>query len=290
MNIADARGPSSVTIPAVPPPRRVALSGVAETLLIPLHAKAIDYRSRHSILHDAKADEILRSLDYDFSSFKDSGRAVLLAVRARQLDEWVREFLRSYPTAIVLNLGCGLDSRVLRIDPPTTVDWYDVDFPEVIEARRAFYPDRPGYAMVGSSLNQPDWLERLPADQPVIAIADGVFEYLGESDVRQLLRRFADHFARGEVVFDVMNAYATQTGNSSLKATMQAELRWAVGDLLEVDALEPRLHRTATAPIYRSRYLPWSMRSFFWLAAFAPNLRTAIRLLRYDLVSAPKKD
>jgi hypothetical protein len=33
--------------------------------------------------------------------------------------------LRANPVATVLHLGCGLDSRVFRIDPPPTVRWFD---------------------------------------------------------------------------------------------------------------------------------------------------------------------
>jgi O-methyltransferase involved in polyketide biosynthesis len=33
-----------------------------------------------------------------------------------------------------LALEAGLDTRVSGISPPTTIDWYDIDFPEVITA------------------------------------------------------------------------------------------------------------------------------------------------------------
>jgi O-methyltransferase involved in polyketide biosynthesis len=50
-----------------------------------------------------------------------------VALRAHILDEWAREFLLHYADAAVVHPGCGLDSRVFRIDPPPSVAWYDVD-------------------------------------------------------------------------------------------------------------------------------------------------------------------
>jgi O-methyltransferase involved in polyketide biosynthesis len=44
------------------------------------------------------------------------------------------------PDAVVLHLACGLDSRVLRIDPGPTVAWFDLDQEPVIDLRRRLYP------------------------------------------------------------------------------------------------------------------------------------------------------
>ncbi len=88
------------------------LTGEKATLLMPLYAKALDSRSKHSILHDEKADGIVKMIDYDYEKLEHFGNGNVLVVRARQLDEWVKEFLRSNPNVVVLNLGCGLDTRV----------------------------------------------------------------------------------------------------------------------------------------------------------------------------------
>lgn len=163
---------------AAPPRTRLDLTGVPETLVIPLYAKAQDYRSRRSILHDAKAEEIVRSLDYDFERRGLSGktRTRMLAVRARQLDEWVRAFLVRYRNATVLNLGCGLDTRIARLAPPATVSWFDIDFPEVMAVRKRFFSESEQYRMLAGSLTDASWLSEVPRDRPAIAVADGVLE------------------------------------------------------------------------------------------------------------------
>ena len=77
-------------------------------------------------------------IDYDFDKLTGFGDRIMMPLRARQYDEWLREFLAAHRDAVVLNLGCGLDTRVSRIDPPTSVRWFDIDFPEVIDLRRNF--------------------------------------------------------------------------------------------------------------------------------------------------------
>jgi O-methyltransferase involved in polyketide biosynthesis len=138
-----------------PRPHKVNLPGVQETLLIPLYARALDSRTRHPILGDKKADEMVRMIDYDFERLKGFGNRNVLVARAKQFDDWTREFIRSNPEAVVLNLGCGLDSRASRISPPSGVEWFDLDFPGVILERRKFFSDRDGYRMLGYSLTDP---------------------------------------------------------------------------------------------------------------------------------------
>src|SRR5688500_2190016 len=96
-----------------------------ETLLITLYGKALESRRPGSLLNDRYANEAIGKIDYDFSRLKvDENLGVGLAIRARRLDDWVRDFLAHNPGATVLHLGCGLDTRIFRIDPPADVRWF----------------------------------------------------------------------------------------------------------------------------------------------------------------------
>jgi O-methyltransferase involved in polyketide biosynthesis len=116
----------------------VDLTGAQKTLLITLYAKALDSRSKHSLLHDEKAYEIVKAIDYNFESTAGFGNHNIIVVRAKQIDEWLKEFLKTHPDSTVVNLGCGLDTRVTRIRPNFPgVSWFDVDFPERARLRSA---------------------------------------------------------------------------------------------------------------------------------------------------------
>ena len=84
---------------------KVHLTGEKATLLMPLYAKALDNRSKHPILHDEKADEIVRTIDFDFEKLKGFGNGNIMVVRAKQLDEWVKKFLKYLPLKYRLLFG-----------------------------------------------------------------------------------------------------------------------------------------------------------------------------------------
>jgi len=263
-------------------PHKVHLTGEKATLLMPLYAKALDNRSSHPILHDKKADEIVSMIDYDFEKLRRFGNGNVMVVRAKQLDEWIKEFLKSNPNAVVLNLGCGLDTRISRIYSPATVSWFDLDFPEVIEERQNFYSNTDGYQMIASSITEPEWLQKTPKDRPAIIIADGVLEYITEEQVKELLNRLTSYFPRGQIAFDIMNSYAMKMGRSRLKERMGAEHRWAVDDVKAVDQLDPKLRRVANLSLLGSKYLPRRYRLLFGVGLIFPRYRNMMRLLRYE--------
>jgi O-methyltransferase involved in polyketide biosynthesis len=190
-----------ITLPAFTP--------IEQSLFLTLCGRALDYRSPHPILADTMAVEILRNLHYDCDRFRLSASPIInIALRAKKLDEVALRFVARHPEALALDLGAGLDSRMLRIDPPSTVDWYDIDFPEVISARRQLMPDRANAHGVGTDLTNPDWLEAIPTDRPVVIVADGLLAFLTQEDMISLLNRLTRHFPSGEVAFNGYSRFA----------------------------------------------------------------------------------
>ncbi|RPV53942.1 class I SAM-dependent methyltransferase [Pseudomonas aeruginosa] len=127
------------------PGHRITLTGEKQTLLITLYAKALDSRLDDSILHDRFAEEAVRQIDFDFSRVAlGKGNERALAMRSHYFDQACREFLGRHPEGQVLNLGCGLDSRIYRVDPPAELPWFDLDYPEVMDLRERLYPPRAG--------------------------------------------------------------------------------------------------------------------------------------------------
>ena len=121
---------------------RVDLRGAEATLLMTLYLRDRDARSARPILGDTHASEVLSRLEYDFTAFRRlSFDTATINSRARCFDRWAEEFLAAHPDGQVLHLGCGLDSRPLRIARPDTARWVDVDCPG---RSRGAAPDRPG--------------------------------------------------------------------------------------------------------------------------------------------------
>jgi O-methyltransferase involved in polyketide biosynthesis len=149
----------TVTLPVFTP--------MQQTLYLTLCGRALDNQLPHPILGDPMAEQLVGRLGYDCGRFRLSASPILnIALRAKKLDQVAQQFIARHPDAVGLDLGAGLDTRVFRIAPPPTVDWYDVDFPEVIAARRQLLPDRPNAHVIGADLTDPAWLDAVPTGRP----------------------------------------------------------------------------------------------------------------------------
>jgi O-methyltransferase involved in polyketide biosynthesis len=223
-------------------PEKVRLTKERETYLPTLYGKALDSHVENPILGDTFAADVIQRIDFDFKKLKlAKGGEVTLPMRARQLDGWTRDFLSAHPSATVLNLGCGLDSRVFRIDPPASVRWYDVDLPDVIELRKRLYPGRrDDYAMLATSVTEPGWLDGIPGDRPVMVVAEGLVQYLTEEGAAALFNRITQKFPSGRIIFDAYSGLMTGFINLAIKTTSmfsklntadtQVHLTWGVDD------------------------------------------------------------
>ena len=115
---------------------KIHLDKSKETWLATLYGKALDAGAERPILGDRLAAEAVARIDADFGALAlPNGGDITLPMRALHFDRWTRDFLARHPSSTVLHLGCGLDTRVFRIDPGPEVRWIDVDLPEVIELR-----------------------------------------------------------------------------------------------------------------------------------------------------------
>ncbi|MEQ4717135.1 class I SAM-dependent methyltransferase [Nonomuraea sp. B19D2] len=185
------------------------LTPLQETLWLTLCGRALDNRLPHPILGDEMADEIVRAVDYDYEKLHiPSASAIFIAHRAKKLDEIAQRFIARHPDAIGLDLGAGLDSRALRITPPPTADWHDVDFPEVITARQRLLPERARPHDIGADVLDPAWLEALPTDRPAVIVADGLIAFLSEEEMSSLVDRLIGHFPSGEIAFNGYSKFA----------------------------------------------------------------------------------
>ena len=214
------------------PDDKIHLPADKTTYLATLYGKALDARNPNSILGDTYADAAVRRIDFDFAGLKlPDGGDITLPVRAKHLDGWTRDFIAANPACTVLHLGCGLDSRVFRIDPPATVAWYDVDFPDVIDLRRQLYGERDHYTMIGVPIDGLAWLDAIPTAAPVLVIGEGFFMYLAEAEVLALFRRIISTFPRGEFIFDAYSApMVWLVSRLSTVRGAAVTLRWGVGD------------------------------------------------------------
>ncbi len=237
-------GDETMNNPSTIPAPALQLADVAETGLLTLYCRAKESLSANPILQDDKAVEITRSLNpllasSDSKILQDLARgrinpslAVHIALRARQYDQYAREFLARHPDGAIVNIGCGLDSRYIRIGGEAgqypDCHFFDLDLPEVMRVKERFFQTSQRYHLVGCSVFESCWMEVVQAygTRPVLFLAEGVFMYLDADKVRNLILTLQARFPGAEMVFEVVNQrWLGNMSSAIMRTKMQGQLR-----------------------------------------------------------------
>jgi len=120
------------------------LSGVAETLLITTAIRAFESQRPDALIKDERAEALVSQMDQDFLRNKlakvEEYSQIAMILRSRDFDCYTQDFLARHPEAVVVHIGCGLDTRFERVclEQPGNgqVEWYDLDLPDVIALRQ----------------------------------------------------------------------------------------------------------------------------------------------------------
>ena len=265
---------------------RVYLTQAQETLLITLYSKV--YGVPHSVFNDPKSQAMLSKIDYDFEKLKiPHGTQIMVCLRAKKLDQYVRAFLAEHPDGLVLHLGAGLDSRFLRVDNGAA-NWIDLDLPDVIDLRRKFFEETDRYRMIASSAADLTWLEQIKTNQKhVMVVAEGLLMYLNEDEVKSLLLALQERFPGCRLVFDCYSSLTVRNVNNhpSIKET-GAQIQWGLDDPKELETwsegikLEEEWFYNQSEDISQ---LDFGSRLLFWLTGLFVMTKRAHRILAYTL-------
>ncbi len=218
------------------------LSNESKTLFIPLYGKALMSKN-NLFINDPKAEEIIDSINYNFSKLKQSKwLSMYMAARAKIIDEICTKYIEENSDATIIHLGCGLDSRVLRVNANYN-KWYDVDLPSVIELRRKFYIEDDKYKMLGKSVTDLEWINEIETKSTnILIVAEGLTMYLSDDEIQQLLNGINTRFSNVTILFD---AYSKQAVKSSkLKNPvnrMNASIKWGMNCPDDFKKLNPNL-------------------------------------------------
>ena len=206
---------------------KIEKNSVQETLVLPLFGKAWATRNYPDIFKDQDAQRIMNQVDYDFSLMEQAasgvkGKIASLAAATRQAAlVWeVGDYLRDHPKALVVNLGCGLDTAGHQADNKSC-RFVNIDFPNVIALREQLIPSTERERNIDSDLNDLAWFDKIgfrPEDGAVF-IASGVFLYFKKEDVKTLLCAMAERFPGARIAFDGQNQRGKDMDLKALKAS-----------------------------------------------------------------------
>lgn len=204
------------------------LSDVSVTALLTLFARVAASQGRAPILHDRAAHALAAQL----SPHLDAGNrlhrmlltgklparlALFLGLRARRYDAYAQDFLHRHPTGVIVNLGCGLDTRFERLDDavvdvgggPRVVE---IDLPPMITLKRTLIEEHPRHPLIPASVLDHTWMNELDRydDRRFLFLAEGLFMYFQPQEVKSLVLELLARFPGSELVCEVFNAFWTR--------------------------------------------------------------------------------
>ena len=224
----------------------IKLDNVSETMLITLYMRATDAKSEKPILNDKKSQEIISQINYDFSKFKHAWASYYgVLSRAKMMDNEVKKFMKKYPDCVIVSIGCGLDTRFLRIDNGK-IRWYNLDLPEVIEKRKLFFEPNERVTDIAKSAFNSTWTKDIKLEgKKLLIISEGVLMYFEEQKIKQFLEILTDNFDSFEAQFDLLYKGTVKMNqkHDTIK-NMNADFKWGVKDGSEIVKLNPKLKQT----------------------------------------------
>lgn len=185
------------------------MNEVNKTLYIPLYGKAKIHQKK-IILADPYADEIWSKEGFPIKGkSKSKWLCYNMAMRARVFDDWARRMIKEHPKATVLHIGCGLDSRCLRVNLSET-RWFDYDYSDVIAIRKKYYKETDYYSMKNLDASNEEELYSLPDAESVIVVLEGISMYLTNEQMAQLFRILSEKYNDVHILMDVYTEFGVK--------------------------------------------------------------------------------
>ena len=194
------------------------LSEVSQTAILVLTCRAVESEKKHAVLNDPMAGLCLDRL-LSISSEEEKKRILrwksmyagiqardrkARALTARSFDRIADQFISNHPGCTVINLACGLDTRFWRIENEKC-KYIELDLPEMIELKRETLPDQPGYELIGCSVLDTSWIDKVTSNgnSNFLLLAEGLLYYLPKQEASRLLNVVARKFDRSQLVLDM---------------------------------------------------------------------------------------
>ncbi len=185
------------------------MNSVNKTLYISLYGKS--YVSKKGLfLDDKKAEEIWQAEGFELKGkSKSKWLAYYMGMRSAVFDQWLKEEMKNSRDAVVIHIGCGMDSRIIRVGTENH-KWYDVDFPEVIEERKRYYAQSNNYKMIASDVKDIKWLTNIEKNKSAIVVMEGVSMYLAVDETKKLIDSLCAHFEKVSLLIDCYTSFAVK--------------------------------------------------------------------------------
>jgi O-methyltransferase involved in polyketide biosynthesis len=263
------------------------LTGVSETLLIPLYTRYLETKRKDGLISDPRAVEMVNAIEYDYTKITEKKywefTELGIALRVDILDILVKIFLENNPEAVVVNLGAGLCTRFYRLDNGL-VRWYDLDLQEVNTLWHKFNQETDRHTFLTCSAFNFGWIKEFRAlkDKPFLFIAEGLLIYFSNTEVQNLILTLKNNFPGAHLIMDALPPSSLKKGREALQ-NFNAEFKWGIDNFKEMEKWDEKirlvtewslidLHEERWGPMKYLKYVPGA-RNYFPKAAHLKFLK-----------------
>lgn len=130
--------------------------------------------------------------------------------RVMMMDKIANDYIAKNPNCTVINLASGFDTRYWRIDNKNC-KYIEIDLPEVVALKKELLEEKTDFEIYGSSVLDYTWIKKVTmrGNGNFILIAEGLFMYLSEQEVKDFLKEISEGFKNSQIVFDMFPKYLT---------------------------------------------------------------------------------
>jgi len=193
---------------------------VSETALLTLRSRVIETGKKNPVLEDPVGKECLDRLadlippDTQKRIMERKLSPVLtrhLALRARKYDQLSLEFLSTHPDGLIVNLGCGFDTRFWRLGIEES-QYLELDLPEVIQLKKKILGEKITFRTMEGSVLEKEWIHSVKSVQTskVLFLAEGLFMYFTPDQSIKTLKNIAGSFQNSRLVVEVVHEKYTR--------------------------------------------------------------------------------
>ncbi len=272
-----------------PTRQQVTLTGVSETALLTLNARAGEARRRDGVIDDPMAIVLADSIHFDFAKFGSPRQDI--AMRARAFDIETQSYLARHPSATVVAVAEGLQTSFWRLhaaNPDGQFHWLTVDLPPIVDVRTRLLPPSPRVSVCAQSALDYSWMDSVDPSGGVFITAEGLLMYLQPEQALGLIAECAKRFPGGRMLFDLAPAWFSKVSRcGGLRTSLRYKVppmpfSLSVGQAADLANTVPgiRAVRDIQLPPGRGTVFNAAM-SFVYRAQFFDPLRPCLTLLEF---------
>ena len=195
------------------------LSGVEDTLYIPLVARIYASKRFPDFFYDKKALELEEhTLKYITEINTTEFFNMASACRQQTIDKKIKAFLRAHKESNVVFLGAGLETAYDRIGNKTA-KFYQVDLPNVINIRKSLLGEAVNEKLISGDMFTLEWINEIDIKLPSMVVVSGVYQYFTKPKIVDMIKRTAERIPKFELVLDATNTTGLKYANRYVKKT-----------------------------------------------------------------------